>query len=185
MRKRNANIILSHINILQTFFLCYENITYFFVPEFFMLCDKIILAWNIHFYRTEEIHHRRVLPPKLARASRRSDRMLRSRGVHFRDLGQAATMRPFHAAISTKGHPGLDGSIVIKSIGPTYRWCSRMLHGLNSVSRNGADRSVRHQDALWSAREDMPADRRNAERPGYLAPICTIVLFTINQVSRN
>jgi len=51
--------------------------------------------------------------------------MLRSRGVHFRDLGQAATMRPFRAAISTEGHPGLDGSIVIKSIG-SYRFAGAL-----------------------------------------------------------
>lgn len=156
MRKRNANIILSRTNIPHTFFRrSAKNITYFFVPDFFMLCamKSFRLEYSLLSYRESRKYHRRVPSPKLAR----DDRMLRSRDVHFRELGQAAddpAARPFRAAIGTQDYPELDGSIVIKSIGS---YCiappllSRMLHGLNSVSRNGADRSIHRQDALWSA----------------------------------
>lgn len=97
----------------------------------------------------------------------RSDAAITRRAFsRFRASRDDAAARPFRAAaVGTEGYPGLDGSIVIKSIGSYYCYTAA-LHELNSVSRNGADRSVHHQDALWSAREDMPADRWDAERRG-------------------
>jgi len=131
MHKRNANIILYLINMLQTFLSLCKNISYFFIPDFFhALYDEIILEYSLFVQRKSRISSPRLVYepvqwPDITIARRAFWR--------FRASRDDAAVQSFRIAIGTEGYSGLDGSIVIKSIGSYYRFAVALVCSMDLI----------------------------------------------------